>query len=76
VVTKLEIIENALNWQKEGVNRWIQVAVEPEKFEVWAYDGILGCGDFVQDGRIIDLEAKSREEKQSQYEKLKAELEV
>lgn len=74
-MTKLQIIENALNWQAEG--KWRTVTVKSgdvhgsDFFSVFCYDYNLGHGEHVDDGRVIDLDKSYRAANEAMYNKLK-----
>lgn len=83
---RLKIIENALNWQQEGEQegkiRRVVVEVDnyrsdKKTFTVWCSQvkGSFNYGEFVQDGRVINLEPGIQKERLKKLAELKKELE-
>lgn len=77
-MTRLQTIENAMNWQKEGAGRSVTITLgEPgnqDAFKIWAYDFSLQFGEFVQDGQPIDLDASAKKKRQEVFEQMKDEF--
>jgi len=78
---RIAMIENALNWQAEGPNRGVTITSNnygnTDKFTIYCSQTTNGYtyGEFVDDGRVIDLVAGAKREKLAQLEKLQKEFE-
>lgn len=77
---RLKLIENALNWAAEGANRGVNIVSNnygnTDKFTIYCSQSLQGYtyGEFVEDGRVINLDTGMHAEKVAKLQELQKEL--
>lgn len=74
-MTKLERIQQALDWQGGDRNRHVAINIgslwDNDDFSVWCYDYALSTGQNVKDGEEINIPKVKQDKEKAEFERLK-----